>query len=45
MEKIHFEQAKLWLKASAYIIKDDNKEAYAVGVAMLIHAIIKANDA
>jgi hypothetical protein len=45
MEKAHFEQAKLWLKAAEYITKEDNKDAYAVGVSMAIHAIIKANDA
>ena len=45
MEKAHFEQAKLWLKAAEYITKEDNKEAYAVGVAMVVHAVIKANDA
>ena len=45
MEKIHFEQAKLWLQASENIGNTDNKEAYAVGIAMAVHAIIKANDA
>lgn len=45
MEKSHFEQALLWLKAAEDIGKMENKEAFAVGVAMAIHAIIKANDA
>ena len=47
MEKSHFEQAKLWLVAAKYIAAYDaeGRDKYAVGVAMAIHAIIKANDA
>lgn len=46
MEKIHFDQARLWLQA-AKITAEETKSGskYAVAIAMLIHAIIKANDA
>ncbi len=47
MEKNHFEQAKIWLDA-AILTGDLTKyesNKYAVGTAMLVHAIIKANDA
>ncbi len=47
MEKHHFEQAKLWLEGAKFIgtreLEDKNK--YSVAVAMLIHSIIKGNDA
>ena len=47
MEKNHFEQAKLWLEGAKFIGNhvSESKNKYAVGVAMAIHAIIKANDA
>tara|TARA_Y100000310_G_scaffold269548_1_gene282831 strand:+ start:6676 stop:7059 length:384 start_codon:yes stop_codon:yes gene_type:complete len=47
MEKIHFKQAEYWLKGSQQIAQmpGDEKEKYAVAVAMCVHAIIKANDA
>ena len=46
MEKNHFEQAKLWLEGAKYIanLSSEEKNKYSVGVAMTIHAIIKAND-
>ncbi len=47
MEKIHLEQAKLWLESAEHIANTagESNAKYAVGVAMLIHSIIKANDA
>lgn len=47
MEKRHFEQAKLWLAAASYVASysSDASEKYAVGVAMLVHSVIKTNDA
>lgn len=47
MEKIHLEQAKLWLEGAKYIAENnsENNAKYAVAVAMAVHAIIKANDA
>ncbi len=47
MEKSHFEQAKLWLEGAKYIAdyNSEDRDKYAVAVAMAIHAIIKANDA
>lgn len=47
MEKSHFEQAKLWLEGAKYIASygSESKDKYAVAVAMVIHAVIKANDA
>lgn len=46
MEKHHFEQAKIWYKA-AQLTSDFNEDynKYIVAIAMLIHGIIKANDA
>src|SRR3989338_1755080 len=47
MEKNHFEQAKLWLEGAKHIAECDSesRNKYAVAVAMVIHSIIKANDA
>jgi len=47
MEKHHFEQAKLWLEGAKYIgdYNSEDRDKYAVAVAMTIHSIIKANDA
>ena len=45
MERTHFEQAKIWLESAKEIILKENREKYSVGIAMLIHSIIKANDA
>jgi len=45
MEKIHLEQAKIWFEHARGILKEESGISYAVGVAMTIHAIIKANDA
>lgn len=47
MEKHHFEQAKLWLEGAKYIgdYNSEDRDKYAVAVAMAIHSIIKANDA
>ena len=47
MEKIHFEQAKLWLKAAIFIsdMEAESSPKFGVAIAMLIHATIKANDA
>ena len=47
MEKTHFEQAKLWIEAAKYTANaaTEDKNKYAVAVSMLIHSIIKANDA
>ena len=47
MEKIHFEQARLWLEGARYIAacNAESRNKYAVAVAMAVHAIIKANDA
>ena len=46
MEKSHFEQARLWLAAAEYIANRDQEgsDKYSVATAMLIHAILKAND-
>lgn len=46
MEKHHFEQAKLWLEGAKYIgdYNSEDRDKYAVAVAMAIHSIIKAND-
>ena len=41
MEKPHFEQAKQWLDGASHVA---SKNGYTVAVAMLIHAIIEAND-
>ncbi|MBL7116882.1 MAG: HEPN domain-containing protein [Nanoarchaeota archaeon] len=47
MEKTHFEQARLWLKAAKHTAdsSSEGKSKFAVAVAMAVHAIIKANDA
>lgn len=47
MEKSHFNQAKLWLKGAIYIAnhEGEDRDKYPVAVAMLVHSIIKANDA
>lgn len=47
MEKTHFEQAKLWLTAAKYIanINQESSDKYSVATAMLVHTILKANDA
>ena len=47
MEKSHFEQARLWLIAAKYIanINQESSDKYSVATAMLVHAILKANDA
>ena len=47
MEKRNYEQAKLWFAASTYVASStsETNERYAVAVAMMVHAIIKANDA
>ena len=47
MEKSHFEQAKLWLEGAKYVanLSSEDKNKYSVGVAMAVHAIVKANDA
>ena len=47
MEKSHFEQAKVWLEGAKYIAlkKEEHADKYSVAVAMLVHAILKANDA
>ena len=47
MEKIHFEQAKLWLKAAIFISdrEVESSPKFGVAITMLIHATIKANDA
>lgn len=47
MEKSHFEQAKLWLLGAKYIVARENEgsDKYSVATAMLVHAILKANDA
>ena len=46
MEKIHFEQARLWLQAAIFISNTDadSSPKYGVAIAMLVHAAIKAND-
>ena len=46
MEKSHFEQAKFWLEGAQYVanLSSEDKNKYSVGVAMAVHAIIKAND-
>lgn len=47
MEKSHFEQAKLWLAGARHIanLEQEGSEKYSVATAMLVHAIMKANDA
>jgi len=47
MEKSHFEQARLWLVAAKHIanISQDSSDKYSVATAMLVHAVLKANDA
>lgn len=46
MEKIHFEQARIWLEGAKNIANNqENSNKYAVAISMLIHAVIKANDA
>lgn len=45
MEKIHFDQSILWLDAARYVSAQSNSQKYAVAIALLVHAIIKANDA
>lgn len=47
MEKSHFEQAKLWLAAAKYVVSlsPENSDKYSVAIAMLVHTILKANDA
>ena len=45
MEKIHFEQSKLWLDAARYTGSHEGNQRYAVAIALTVHAIIKANDA
>lgn len=47
MEKIHFEQSKFWLEGAKHVGSQcsECKEKYSVAIAMLVHAIIKANDA
>lgn len=46
MEKSHFEQAKLWWEGAKYVANygSEDRDKYSVAVAMLIHAVIKAND-
>lgn len=46
MEKIHFEQAKAWIEGAKHVAEGEgSNQKYNVAVAMMIHAIIKANDA
>lgn len=47
MEKSHFKQAELWLVGARYISAKENEdsEKYSIAIAMLVHAILKANDA
>ena len=45
MERTHFEQAKIWLESAKETALKENREKYSVGIAMLIHSVIKANDA
>ena len=47
MEKAHFEQAKFWLEGAKYTanLSSEDRNKYSVGVAMAVHAIVKANDA
>ena len=46
MEKDHFEQSEIWFKAAILITENNaGKNVYSVAVAMLVHSIIKANDA
>ena len=47
MEKNHFNQAKLWLEGAKFIAgyQSEDRDKYSIGVAMLVHAVIKANDA
>ncbi len=47
MEKSHYSQATLWLEGAKYIAKyeSQDRDKYNVAVAMLVHAVIKANDA
>lgn len=46
MEKEHFKQAEIWLVGAKYIKDYSSEESskYAVVVAMVVHAILKAND-
>ena len=47
MEKSHFEQARLWLVGAKDIANNESEgsDKYSVATAMVIHAILKANDA
>ena len=47
MERSHIEQAKFWLEGGQHIARStsEKREKWSVAVAMLVHAIIKANDA
>lgn len=47
MERIHLDQAKLWLDGATHIAASggENSQRYTVASAMAIHAVIKANDA
>ncbi len=47
MEKSHFNQAKLWLEGARYIssYQGEDMDKYSVGIAMLVHSVVKANDA
>ncbi len=47
MEVRFLEEAQLWLRAAIYITESagDAAARHAVGVAMAVHAILKANDA
>ena len=46
MEKNHFNQAKVWLEGARSIVEreSEDRDKYSVGVAMLVHSVIKAND-
>lgn len=47
MERHHFEQSKLWLEGAKFIgnLEHFDKNKYTVAISMLIHSILKANDA
>lgn len=46
MEKLHFEQARIWLAAAQHTMETrTEQQRFAVAYAMVVHAIIKANDA
>lgn len=47
MERSHCSQARLWLECAKYMAdrEEETRNKYSVGVAMAVHAIIKANDA